>query len=195
LRLRRAFFATALLAGLAATSCSAFQTRDLSNYPVATRTLYLHNFTNESFQPDVNVELNRWVRSELGRRGNFLLQDERDDARLWLYGEITVYRREGRMFDNLRTPVRVELIVACRIRLRQNPAKTDGGPQTAVLLTREVAESVHFSQDEGLAEDEFEARQRLLRRLAAEIANVVEAEYAGQFAPLAAPQDSQQTSD
>lgn len=173
-----------------ASGCGAFQIRDLSGYPPSTRTLYLHNFTNESFQPDVNVELNEWVRGELARRGNFFLRDERDQARLWLYGEITVYRREGRMYDNLRTPVRSELVIACRIRLRQNPARRDSGPQTATLLTRELAESVHFSQDEGLRETEFDARQRLLRRLSAEIANTIEAEYAGAFAALAAPEQT-----
>ncbi|MCB1324592.1 MAG: hypothetical protein H7A21_00405 [Spirochaetales bacterium] len=155
---------------------------DLSLFPEDRRTLFLHNFTNESFQPDVNQELNEWVRRELERRENFRLTTEKDDAALWLYGEITLYRKEGRMFDNLRSPVRVELIVGCRVRLRQH-GQGDAG-EGLVLVSRELGSRTEYSESEGFRESEFEARQRLLQDLAAQINNALEQGYAR---ALAAP--------
>lgn len=176
--LRRAFavgsfvFAASYVCG-----CAAFQAADLSAYPADLRTVYLHNFSNTSFQPDVHFELTEAVRQELHRRGNFTVQRERENARLWVYGEVVVYRKEGRMYDNFRNPTRVELIVACRLRLRENPAAGGGEP-----LDRELSARTEFSQSEGFLESELAARDRLLRQLAARINAALETEFVNRFA-------------
>jgi Lipopolysaccharide-assembly len=157
--------------------CAAFQAADLSAYAADLRTVYLHNFSNTSFQPDVHFELTEAVRQELHRRGNFTLQRERDTARLWVYGEVVVYRKEGRMFDNFRNPTRVELIVACRMRLRENPAAGGGEP-----FDRELSARTEFSQSEGFLESELAARDRLLRQLAGRMNAALETEFVNRFA-------------
>lgn len=157
-------------------SCTYFDRIDLSDYPPGERTLFLHNFTNQSFQPDVNVELTEVVRRELARRENFTLAKSRTEARLWVYGEVSVYRKSGRMFDNLRTPTRFELLVAARIKVRENPGEN-------LWISREVSARVEYSEREGFLESEFEARQRLLRQLAARASAVIETEFVNRSAP------------
>ncbi len=168
--------------------CAYFQRLDLSEYPADSRTLFVHNFTNESFQPDVNVELAEFVRNAAGARENFFLRGSREEARLWLYGEITVYRKEGRMFDNLRTPTRYELLIACRIKLRENPG-------SELYLSRELSARTEYSHREGFVESEYQARRRVLQVLARNINAAIEAEYVNRRpAPArSAPADDSQT--
>lgn len=157
--------AAVLLAG----GCATYEL-DLSRYPGEKRILYLHNITNDTFQPDANVELTEWVRREFHRRKNFRLATDRKAAPLWLYTKIRVYRKEGRMYDNAREPVRFDLTVVARVRLRRNPAF--GSEE--LLDSEDIAASLEYSEREGYSESEFGARQRLLRLLAARINNRVE---------------------
>ncbi|MCR9142610.1 MAG: LPS assembly lipoprotein LptE [bacterium] len=176
---RRRLVGVALLAicMIQASGCAYFARVDLSEYAPAERTLFLHNFTNQSFQPDVNVELTEIVRREIARRENFALMKTRDEARLWVYGEISVYRKSGRMFDNLRTPTRFELLVAARIKVREKPGEN-------LWFSREVSARVEYSEREGFLESEFEARQRVLRQLAQRVSNVIETEFLNRSTPV-----------
>lgn len=155
-------------------SCYAFGRLDLSAYPHDARLMFIHNISNNTFQPDVNVELTDILRYEIGRRNNFILVKNKGEARLWLYGHITLYRKEGRMYDNQRNAIRHELIIVCRIRVLKNPGFSGGG----TLLSREVNVSVEFSERQGYTESEFRARQRLLRILAARINEMMEQNFA-----------------
>lgn len=177
-RIRGAAMVAALVLGMASVAgCAHFQRVDLSAYPPGERTLFLHNFTNQSFQPDVNVELTEVMRREIARRENFTLTKSREEARLWVYGEISVYRKSGRMFDNLRTPTRFELLVAARIKVREKPGEN-------LWISREVSARVEYSEREGFLESEFEARQRLLRQLAQRASNVIESEFVNRSNPV-----------
>ncbi|MCB1167350.1 MAG: hypothetical protein KDK37_09435 [Leptospiraceae bacterium] len=135
---------------------------DLKEYDRSNRTLFLFNFTNSTFDADTQVELNRALREELHSKGDFLLTDQQDAAKLGLYGEVTLYRKEGRLYDNLRNPTRYELIAGVRIRMRE----MDSG---VVLLSTEESASVQFSPREGFPESEYQARQRLVRLLSRRI--------------------------
>lgn len=158
---------------LALSGCRLLQRTDLSGFDPASRTIFIHNFTNQTFQADVNVELTEWVKREINRRDNFKTRTDKDEARIWIYGEIAVYSRDGRMYDNFQNPTRYEMTIATRLKIRTNPAMP--GP----LLDRggEVSATVQYSEREGYTESEHTARQRLLRTLAARIADSIESEY------------------
>lgn len=175
---RRRMFALLIFIMLSFAGCAAFRGVDLRGYPDEQRTLFLHNFTNDSFQADVNVELTESLRREIARRENFRLMPDREGARLWVYGEITMYRRAGRMFDNLRTPTRLELLVAVRIKVRENPGEN-------LWVSREVSARTEFSNREGFLETEFEARQRLLFTLARRANAVLESEFVSRAPAIA----------
>jgi len=162
-------------------TCTSFQKMDLSSYPSMTRTAFLHNFTNNTFQADINRELTEITRDELNRRNNFRLQGKRETARLWIYGNITVYRKEGLMYDNMRNAIRNELIVVCKIKMRQNPGKITSPPGIQLLESREIIASVMYSEKQGYRETEFSARQRLLRILARRINSSLEKAYSKYF--------------
>jgi len=147
---------------------------NLKSIPEADRTLFIHNFTNASFDPDVNIELADEMRRETERRGNFIQTKERQQAKYWLFGEITVYRKEGRMFDNYRTPIRFELIVAARVRLQKNSASGESD----LLLSDEIAASGDYSDKEGYIETEQSARSRVLRMLATRINRAMDESFA-----------------
>lgn len=158
--------------------CQSVPIYDLSAYPRDSRTLFLQNFTNNSFQPDANVELTDAVRLAIGSRGNFVLLDDRQKAKLRLFGRISLYRKEGRMFDNLRQPIRTELVIACRVRVQGDAGE---------LFTGETAASVEYSSVQGYVESEETARRRLNRLLAQRIAAMVERWFIARFpAPPAA---------
>lgn len=181
LRRRKASLLIVTFVILAMSGCAAFQGVDLTGYPNEQRTLFLHNFTNDAFQADVNVELTESLRREIARRENFRLMPDREGARLWVYGEITMYRRAGRMFDNLRTPTRFELLVAARIKVRENPGEN-------LWVSREVSARTEYSEREGFLESEFEARQRLLGNLARRANSVIESEFVNRAPVLASPE-------
>ncbi len=169
----------ALMAG--PLSCSLMKRVDLRSYPGETRTLYLHNFTNDTFQPDTNVEVTRALRDEINRRENFILVDDPAAAHLHLYGSISVFRKEGRMYDNYRNPVRYELILSARIKLRERDKGENGG----YLFTKQVGARVDYSEREGFLEREVEARMRLYRLMASRINNLLESEYLSRYGSTA----------
>lgn len=171
--MRARWFAALFALTLGAAGCRLFQRTDLSGYDPATRTIFIHNFTNQTFQADVNVELTEWVKREINRRDNFKTRTEKDEARIWVYAEVAVYSRDGRMYDNFNNPTRYEMTVAARLKIRSNPALD--GPM--IDRTGEVSSTVQYSEREGYTESEQAARQRLLRTLAARIADSIESEY------------------
>ncbi|MCE9598967.1 MAG: hypothetical protein K8S54_13455 [Spirochaetia bacterium] len=156
-------------------SCRLFQHTDLSGRDPATRTIFIHNFTNQTFEPDVNAELTEWLKREIGRRDNFKLAKTREEARLWLYGDIIIFSKEGRMYDNFHNPVRYEVISTARVKFRENPAKAP--PDRVMDKAGEVSGSIQYSEKEGYTEPEFQARQRLMRILASKISDALESEY------------------
>jgi hypothetical protein len=161
------------------TNCASYAVHDLSGYPETSRGVFVYNFTNDTFQHDVNREMTDMLTVETSRRGNFILNRDADQAAMWISGEITMYRKEGRMYDNFRDPVRYELIVACAVRLRTNPKWTGSNE---LLMEREFTSSLDFSDVEGFIEPEETARGRLLGRLSREIAGAIETAYVARFA-------------
>jgi uncharacterized protein YPO0396 len=166
---------TALFCALLLTGCRLLQHTDLSGFDPATRTLFIHNFTNDTFQADVNVELTDWVRNEIGRRGNFRIVKTREEARFWLYGSIVAFSQQGQMYDNMQNPVRYEMATTVKIKFRENPVKSTSDQK--VDKSGEITSSIQYSSLEGYIEQEFAARQRLLRGLAAKVSDAIEAEY------------------
>ena len=147
---------------------------DLKNFSREERTLYLYNFANSTFDADAQTELNETLREEIHSKEDFLLVPEPEEARLGLYGEVTLYRKEGRLYDNLRNPTRYELIIGVRIRLREKPSGR-------VLLSTEESATVHYSPREGFPESEVQARHRLLRELARNIHRSMVGAYRGTY--------------
>ncbi|MBE7439319.1 MAG: hypothetical protein HS115_12745 [Spirochaetales bacterium] len=152
--------------------CAFLRAIDLKPYPAGERQLFIQNIRNETFQADANLELTEWVRRELHRRGNFLIAGERNQARLILSGTLEVYRREGRMLDDYRNPVRYELILAARMHLR----RVDDSGQSEIGQEL-LAASVEYSELEGYIETEHTARQRALQLLSARIAHFAEQSF------------------
>lgn len=147
---------------------------DLKEFPEQERTLFLYNFSNSTFDSDTQVQLNRTLREEIHSKRDFVITDDPDQAVLGLYGEITLYRKEGRLYDNLRNPTRYELIVGARIRMRDRSSGR-------VLLSTEESASVHYSPREGFPESELQARHRLLRLLARNIHRSMVSAFRGQY--------------
>jgi len=156
-----------VLAIFYAPHCSAFRQFDLSPFPEEKRTLFVNNFNNSTFQADAGIEMTQLLIQETARRKNFIIQKTRNTAAIRLSGEITMYRKEGRMFDNFQAPVRFELVIGCKFR-------AEGG---GVSVSREVVGSIDYSEREGFVEAEWSARRRLLMRLTREIATIVESEF------------------
>ncbi|MBI3396345.1 MAG: hypothetical protein HY042_10960 [Spirochaetia bacterium] len=152
---------------------------DLSQYPRDERTIFVQNLSNIALQADANVELTEALKSELSRRNNFVVMDEKPGAALWVTGEVAVYRKETRMYDNYRNPIRFELIIGMTLRVRSNPASA--ATHRIDTPSLEVSANVEFSTSEGFVEAEEGARRRLLRILASRAARLVEDEFAAVY--------------
>jgi len=148
--------------------CNSVQKLDPEKYPAADRTIFIHNFINDTFHSDVNVELTESLRTMIMRRKNFFVQKNQSDSRLMLYGQVIMYRKEGRMYDNYGEPSRYELMVMCRVKVR------DGN---RLIMDREFASSTDYSTTEGYIEMEYAARQRVYRKLTIQIASNLELAY------------------
>lgn len=154
-----------LLAGFLFLACSSV---DLSKYSAESRGIYIHNFTNDSFQADIPVEVKRAMQNEILRRRNFIVQSDKSAANLRLYGRVTGFRRRGLMYDDLRNPTRIELILICRMKLRRgNPGEGE------LLASREISAAVSFQA----TENEKQARLRLARNLAIRMHSILEKEF------------------
>lgn len=175
LRVFLAFFAIGTIQG-----CSVFQYVDLSIYPVESRTIYIRNLLNNTFEPDVHVFLTRAIREEIQRRDNFILRDNQSEAKFTLAGEITVYRKEGRLYDNYRNPTRYELIVYGVVVVRETGG--DGNSSTPVF-SREISARVDFSVSEGYVETERDALERLSTIFARKAATAIEMEFISRYPP------------
>lgn len=165
---RKIFFCITAIFVFINFSCNTVQKFDPAVYPPSERTVFIHNFTNDTFHADVNIEMTEALRRTIHRRKNFIVQKKRDTARIMIYGEIFVYRKEGRMYDNYGEPARFELMITCRIKARD---------QNRLIMDREFAASTDYSSTEGYIEKEYAARQRVYRKLTMQIASNLELAY------------------
>ncbi|MCB1175207.1 MAG: hypothetical protein KDK39_16650 [Leptospiraceae bacterium] len=135
----------------------------------------MFNFTNDSFEPDVNRLAFLATRDEISRRHNFFLQADQSAARWFVYGSITAFRRKGLMYDDFRNPSRLEFLVLCRLRIYKQTQN-----ERSLVHSEELSARVSFSPAEGVAESEQSALQRLSRLLARQIATVIEKQFLNQ---------------
>ena len=163
-------FILSLLFAVLFSSCMNTIVLDSKKYPVSDRTVFVYNFENSAFQADVNGEMTEVLRNHIYRRKNFFPQKKPSDSVFSIYGEITMYRKEGRMYDNYRDPVRFELMVGVRVKMRSTA-------DSLLLLDSEFVASTDYSEKEGFIESEFRARQRVLRKLAIQISNSMETAF------------------
>ena len=157
-------------------SCQSLRV-DLHHLPPETRTLYIHNFSNNTFEGGASQTLFNSLYREIQRRDNFRLTDQKDEAALWLYGELNMFRREGAMYDNYNNPVRYDLEASCQIRLRRHHDNRIAG-QAEVLYTGEHSARAAYSEQEGYRESDARARERLMFLLASKITTALETAFA-----------------
>lgn len=171
--------------------CSIFQVYDLSPYPASSRTVFLYNLGNASFQPDVNRELTRQLHRELLARNNFILVEDRNEARFQLSGEISTYRLEGRMYDDYQDPTRYTIQTSALIRLyeraktipKKGEKKPGGSKEESewlsgrIIFGREFLARTDYSVSQGFVETELQARERVMRKLASYIVTAMEEAY------------------
>lgn len=146
---------------LALLSCVGTDQR-LANIPQERRTLFLGNFGNVTFEPDLQIELTEALRNHIHLRRGYILVDDIEKARFILYGEVILYRREGFLFDNEMNPTRYDLNIVSKIRLIERETGQ-------MVVTFDEDARTQYSTKEGMAEDEVVARQRLYGKLCRKI--------------------------
>ena len=155
----------------------------LQDYPIQTRRLFLHHFTNHSYAAGINRKLDIGLRKEIARRANFSLSEERKKAHLWLQGQITSYQKNSGLYSPSQESRRHEILVLCRVRLRENPDRIKA-KEARLLLSEELGVRVYFSEKEGYVETEAQALRRLLYILTLRINQALEKAYLQHFSPI-----------
>ncbi len=168
-------FLLALLLSLSLALIKCKAAAQIKRYPPADRTIFLHAFSNQSFQPSIQRLLQKAIRKALYRRGNFILQQKQKEARLWLYGEVRSYRKIPAFRNHRGEAERYEFFLRCRIQLRHNPKHLHSGDQ-GILFSRNFETRVFLAQN--LKERETTALERLGRLTAAAVNQSLEEAYA-----------------
>ncbi|MDH5720017.1 MAG: hypothetical protein OEZ13_05265 [Spirochaetia bacterium] len=122
------------------------------------RTIYIHNFSNKSFQGDLISRLKEKLQIEFQLDTRLKPISDKDQADLWLMGDIEIYHNIPTYFDKFGEPRRFMMSIGAIIWVRIN-SKIENA---FLLERRKVRYDTAYSPHNEAFETEFMAQERLL---------------------------------
>jgi hypothetical protein len=134
--------------------------KELKIYPENLKTFYLDNFSNQTFEPYIHLELTDVLKEKLFTRNLLYYTNNISDARYILSGNIILFRREVLLYSNELQPThyRVDLVVEITI-----------SKKNQILTKEELYDSIRYSTKDIEAENDFITRRRLYDRISYKI--------------------------
>jgi len=132
------------------------------------RQLYIQNFENRSYAPQLTGRLKDKLQSAFARIASLTVTAEKEKADAVLYGKILLYGEEPAVFDRASMPISYNLTIVATTRLRAKTVNEEGEAPEEQLTVR--ATTVYYA-GEPVFEQRFTAEERLLENLADRIAN------------------------
>lgn len=124
--------------------------------------LYIHNFDNRTYAPQLTGRLKEKVQRAFLRHRSLVVTTEKEKAELFLTGTIHHYSEEIAIYDRIAGPksFNLEIIASFRIRARTtNGSEAPAEEHTVRFMT-------NYSLAEPFFESRFVAEERLLEGLA-----------------------------
>ena len=139
--------------------------KELKLYPENLKAVYIDNFSNQTFEPYIHLELTDALKEKLFSRNLLFYTNNFSDARYILNGNIILFRREVLLYSNELQPThyRIDLVVEITI-LKKNQ----------ILTKEELYDSIRYSTKDIEAENDFITRRRLYDRISNKILYLLE---------------------
>lgn len=128
-----------------------------------TRQLYIQNFDNRTFSPQLTGRLKEKLQVAFSRSVSLNITADKDRAELILYGKILQYSEEPGVYDRAAGPLTYNLSIVASFRLRARTAtETEEAPYEQHTIRYQTA----YSVGEPMYETRFTAEERMLEGLA-----------------------------
>ncbi|MFO1469420.1 MAG: LPS assembly lipoprotein LptE [Turneriella sp.] len=127
------------------------------------RQLYIQNFDNRTYSPQLTGRLKEKLQFAFMRRQSLAVTPEKDKAELVLYGKILLYTEEPGVYDRSSSPLTYNLTLVASMKLRARAAiETSEGESEE----HTVRYTTTYSIGEPLYESRYTAEERLLEGVA-----------------------------
>ncbi len=132
------------------------------------RLLYIQNFDNRTFSPQLTGRLKDKLQIAYTRLSSVTVTPEKKSAQLILYGKILFYAEEPGVYDRSAAPLTYNLSIVASVRIR---ARGQSDDETQPYEQHTVRYATTYSAGEPLFESRYTAEERLLDGLADRIVN------------------------
>lgn len=162
-------------------------TEKYKNFRKIRRLLYIQNFDNRTYAPQLTGRLKEKLQSAFTRKASIGITPDKQQADLILYGKILLYTEEPGVFDRAASPLTYNLTMVASMKLR--PRIGEHGCSRSALDTKcidartvledgegeseqhTVRSTTTYSIGEPLYETRYTAEERLLEGLADRLVN------------------------
>jgi hypothetical protein len=148
------FFALSLIQ-----KCQSYY-KELKAFPENLKTVYIENFTNQTFEPYIHQELTDALIQKFLMRNTLILSKNYQNAQYILKGNIILFRREVLLYSNELEPTHYKIDAVIEIQILK---------KNQILLSEEVHNSIRYSLKEGARENDLLARRRLYDQISQKI--------------------------
>lgn len=145
--------------------------------PLKYTSLYIHHFDNRSYDGQVITRLKEKLQVAFMQDGRLKVLPEKKEADLFLYGTVGLYKQIPSSYDRFGQPVRFQLSIIVKMKVRVNPAKGED----VFLDNRVVRYDTTYSPRVAPFETRFSAEERLLIGLTDRI---VQTTFSGWYSEL-----------
>ncbi|GIX43167.1 MAG: hypothetical protein KatS3mg129_2900 [Leptospiraceae bacterium] len=134
--------------------------KELKVFPENLKQVFIENFSNQTFEPYIHLELTDVLKQKFHTRNTLILTKEPDNTKYILKGKVILFRREVLLYTNELEPTHYKIDMVVEIYINK---------KNQTLLKEEVYDSIRYSLKEGAIENDFQARRRLYERISQKI--------------------------
>lgn len=141
-------------------SCQTYY-KELNDIPIDEKIIYIENFNNYTFEPQVHQEFTDILKSKFHQRNLLKLTNEYNQAKYIVGGKLLLFRREVLLYENELQPASYKVDLVIELKIYKNNQE--------VLLLQEVYDSIRYSMQGPSYETDLFARRRLFEKIAQKV--------------------------
>jgi hypothetical protein len=136
------------------------------------RLLYIQNFDNRTYSPQLTGRLKDKVQFAFARSASLIVVTEKKQADLILYGKIQLYAEEPGVYDRSSSPLTYNLTIVVSTKMRAREEKADAAKKKneieldSLIEQHDIRYMTSYNIGEPLYETRYTAEDRLLEGVA-----------------------------
>lgn len=151
---------------------SAPLTEQYKKFRAQKRRLYIQNFDNRTYSPQLTGRLKEKLQFAFSRSASLNVITDKDQADLVLYGKIELYAEEPGVYDRSSSPLTYNLTIIVTTRMRAREKKKSETETDSMLEQHEIRYLTTYNVGQPLFETRYMAEDRMLEGLADRIVSV-----------------------